>query len=301
MRLARVIGMIGRGLVLAGLLLLFYTAYLLWGTNVYTRNVQRNLERQVQANPIVANVQTGAIPPAHPVTPPKLGDPLFKILIPRIALRTVVVEGVGKEELKRGPGRFPDCAAVPGGTDCIQGSPWPGENGNVVLSGHRTTFGAPFFKVNELQPGDPIFIESGPARYRYTVTEQKVVCPTCVDVIQNHGRNELTLTSCHPRFSAAQRIVIHARFDGSELVAAAVPQRAGQTGGKEELVPAPPPAVPIEALVLALVSALSILGAFAVSKRYRLHALWGAFVLCFGIGLWTVLFPHVLRLMPANY
>lgn len=304
MRLARVIGIIGRCLVLAGIVLLFYTAYLLWGTNVYTRNEQKKLEGRLQANPIVTNVQTGAIPAARPPSQPKLGDPLFKIVIPKIGLRTVVVEGVGKEELKKGPGRFPDCAAVPSGSDCVAGSPWPGEDGNVALSGHRTTFGAPFFRTNELQPGDTIFLESGPARYRYTVTEQKIVAPSEIAVIQNHGRNELTLTSCHPRFSAAQRLIVHARYDGPELIQVAAPQSTPgkQTvGGREELVPAPPPAIPRESLILSLVALLSVLGAAALSNRYRLHALWAAFVVCCGVGLWTAVFPQVLRLMPANY
>lgn len=301
MRIARIIGVIGRVLVTAGLLLLFYTAYLLWGTNVYTRNVQNDLARQVASKPIVTYqaVDPASIPPAKPAAKPNLGDALFTILIPRIGLKTVVVEGgtaegEWREALKRGPGHFP-------------GNPYPGEEGNVAISGHRTTFGAPFYRLDELAEGDVVAIESGPARYRYTVTEKLVTSPDATDVIENHGRNELTLTTCNPKFSAAQRLIVHARYDGPELIQttpAAAPrpgERSASRAPEATLVPASPPAIPRDVLVLSVVAIASLLGAAALSKRLRLAAVWAAFVLVAGAGLWTAVFPQVLRLMPANY
>lgn len=294
MRIARVVGFVGRGLVLAGLLLLFYTGYLLVGTNVYTRNAQDHLTEQLQrSNPTAPVVEAGDIKPARPATKPNPGDPLFTIVIPKIGLKTVVVEGVDPEQLKKGPGHFPD-------------HPWPGEDGNVPISGHRTTFGAPFFRLNELAPGDTIAIESGPARYRYTVSEQQIVTPDRVDVVENRGRNELTLTTCNPRFSAAQRLIIHAQYDGPELIAGAEPANRPEPGpgvktGERELVPAPPPAVPRDVLALALLAVTAALAAMALSKRLRVAAIWSAITISVGIGLWTAVFPQVLRLMPANY
>src|SRR5688572_25701779 len=125
MTIARTIGLIGRVLVVAGMLLLFYTAYLLWGTSVYTRKVQSDLAHRVASAPTVSREQvaTGAIPPAKPAKPVAPGEPLFSMVVPKIGLRTVVVqggssEGEWREALKSGPGHFPD-------------SPYPGEKGNV--------------------------------------------------------------------------------------------------------------------------------------------------------------------------
>ena len=108
-----VIGVIGRIFVVAGVMLLFFTAYLLWGTGVYTKQQQSHFEEQIACEP--DRRRTKRSPKAarsrrrvrrrHR----KLGDPLFSIKIPKIGLDTVVVEGVGVEELKKGPGLFPDC------------------------------------------------------------------------------------------------------------------------------------------------------------------------------------------------
>lgn len=290
--IARVVGFVGRTLVVAGLLLLYYTAYLLWGTNVYTRGEQAKLLEQVKENPAVAatEVQAGNIPPAKPATPPKPGDPLFEIVVPKIGLRTVVVQGVEREELKRGPGHFAD-------------SPFPGEDGNVAISGHRTTFGAPFFRLNELQPGDQISIESGPARYKYVVSEELVVTPDHVEVVESRGKNEITLTTCHPRFSASQRLIVHADYQGAEPIQRAAPLPAGaepRAEGEELLRPARPP-IPSDVGMLAAMSIAAALGAMALSKRLRILALWTALVLVAAGGLWVSVFPQVLRLMPANY
>jgi sortase A len=285
--LARIVGVIGRVLVAAGLLLLFYTAYLLWGTGVYTHKVQHDLAQHLEANPIVSTLPAGQIPAARPSTKPGLGDPLFTIVIPKIGLRTVVVEGVEPDELKKGPGHFPD-------------APWPGEDGNVPISGHRTTYAAPFYRVNELQPGDVIAIESGPVRYKYTVTEQKIVDPvTGYGEVENHGVNEITLTSCHPRFSASQRLIIHGRYDGPELIQTARPVAGRGKGGNSQ--PASSPAIPKETILLGAMAVAAWLGAMALSKRLRMTALWAALSISAAAGLWTAVFPRVIRLMPSNY
>lgn len=298
-RLARASGLLGRVLVAFGVVMLFYTAYLLWGTNLYTQDAQRDLAREVASSPLVSRAEaasTRAVPPARPQAPPRPGDGLFTIVIPKLGLRTVVVQGVEQEELKKGPGHYPE-------------TPWPGEDGNVAIAGHRTTFGAPFYRLNELGPGDPITIESGPARYRYTVTEQLIVAPERTDVVENRGRNELTLTTCNPRFSAAQRLIIHARYDGAELVpppsAQKAPAEATATPrtapAEPELVPAPAPAIPRDVLLLAAVALACLLGAAGLSRRLRATAGWTAVVVSTGVTLWVAVFPQVLRLMPAQY
>ena len=295
--IVRFIGVLGRVFVAAGVLLLFFTAYLLWGTGVYTKQQQKGFEDRLRSNPLVSDraVESGKIPPARPTQEPKLGDPLFSIKIPKIGLDSVIVHGVGREELKKGPGLFPQCPT--GGQDCVQKSLYPGENGNVAISGHRTTYGAPFFRLEELKKGDTVDFVSGRARYRYKVREQKIVDPVAgFESVLKHGREEVTLTTCHPRFSAAQRLIIHADYQGSSLIAG-----GGRPGGRGPAPKADTAVIPTDVLVLASIALASALGSLALSKRYRTAAAYIALGLVGASGLWIAAFPRVVALMPANY
>jgi sortase A len=298
-RLVRIIGILGRIFVLAGVMLLFFTAYLLWGTGVYTHRQQATNKRALEANPLVnaSQITNGKIPPARPSHLLPLGSPLFTIKIPKIALETAVVEGVGREELKKGPGHFPLCSQVPSGddSDCVQQNFYPGEDGNVAISGHRTTYGAPFFNLQELEAGDVIDFISGPARYRYRVRSQEVVDPTAgYNVVLNHGHPELTLTTCNPRFSASQRLIIHADYVGASLVSA---DSSGGAGGAT----APKRAVAANVIALGVISVMCAIGAVALSKKYKIWALYASLTIVGAAGLWVGIFPRVLALMPANY
>jgi sortase A len=296
-RVVRVIGVLGRIFVIAGLMLLFFTAYLLWGTGVYTQHQQGQAKRSLDANPIVAahQVTRGKIPAARPARTLPLGSPLFTIRIPKIGLETAVVEGVGRDELKKGPGHFPSCSEVPRGDDCVQRGVYPGETGNVAMSGHRTTYGAPFFNLQQVGPGDVIDFVSGPARYRYRVRQQVIVDPTTgFSVVEDHGRAELTLTTCHPRFSASQRLVIKADFQGASLVSA---NQAGGGGGRG----GPRRAFAANVIALACLSVACAIGSVAVSKKYKVYALYATLTVIGAAGLWVGVFPRVLALMPANY
>jgi sortase A len=291
------IGVVGRVFVAAGLLLLFFTAYLLGGTNVYTKKQQEQATSALAKNPIVSEAQLagGKIPPARPKTTPALGSALFKLDIPKIGLETAVIQGVGREELKKGPGHFPSCSEIGANQDCVAESKDPGEHGNVALSGHRTTYGAPFFRVNELAKGDLIDFISGRARYRYKVTSQEIVDPTAgFRVVEQHGKDELTLTSCHPRFSAAQRLIIHADYVGASLVSAS----GVQVGPSRS---APRPVVPADVLVLASIAGASALASLGLSKRYRGAAAYIAIGIVGASGMWVAVFPRVLHFMPSNF
>ncbi len=292
--IVRFIGILGRVFVLAGVLLLFFTAYLLWGTGVYTKHEQNRLEKEIAANPTISegDVASGKeIPAARPAKTPPLGAPLFAIKVPKIGLDTIVVQGVGLEELKKGPGLFPDCDQV--GGDCVDEGMYPGEDGNVAISGHRTTYGAPFFKLNELKEGDVVDLESGPARYRYRVRSQKIVDPVSgFSEVEQHGKAELTLTTCHPRFSAAQRLVIHADYEGASRIAAT------GSGGP---APREVPVIPQDTIVLAAIAIVAALGSLALSKRYQRVAAYITASFVIGVGLWVLAFPQVVELMPANY
>lgn len=127
------------------------------------------------------------------------GDPITKISIPAADLKpTVVVEGTGASALRAGAGHYPN-------------TPLPGEEGNVAIAGHRTTYGKPFANLDRLKPGDEIFLETPLGKYTYKVSRDPfVVVPTDFSVIAQTPGKTLTLTTCHPKGSARQRLIIKA-------------------------------------------------------------------------------------------
>ncbi|HSD79515.1 MAG TPA: class E sortase [Solirubrobacteraceae bacterium] len=136
------------------------------------------------------------------------GTPVGRLAIPRLGLRVVVVHGDAPADLRRGPGT-------------IAGAPLPGARGTAAIAGHRTTYGAPFRDIDQLRAGDAVIAAMPSATLRYRVTGARVVAPSAVSVLRRAGHDRLVLVACHPRFSAAQRIVVTARL------AAVVPRRAG--------------------------------------------------------------------------
>jgi sortase A len=126
------------------------------------------------------------------------GDALGRLRIPAIGLTTVVVEGTGAGELRTGPGHYPD-------------TPLPGQRGTVAIAGHRTTYGAPFRHVDDLERGDRIELEMPYGRIAYRVERTRIVEATQIEVVDRVAYDRLVLTACHPLYSAAQRIVVFAR------------------------------------------------------------------------------------------
>lgn len=134
-----------------------------------------------------------------------VGEPLARIEIPKIKLDDVVFEGTERATLKLGPGHMPE-------------TPIPGQPGNAVISGHRTTYGRPFYDLDQLVVGDEIRVETALGVNTYEVREVLIVAPTDLWVAESIPGAWLTLTTCHPRFSAAQRLVIQAELvDGPNL------------------------------------------------------------------------------------
>ncbi len=109
----------------------------------------------------------------------------------------MIVEGTGEGQLQEGPGHYP-------------GTPLPGEVGNAAIAGHRTTYGAPFYNLDGLKPGDAINVETPQGLFQYVVVLAKIVQPTDTSVLQTSVLPELTLTTCNPRYSASQRLVVQA-------------------------------------------------------------------------------------------
>jgi len=132
---------------------------------------------------------------------PSEGQAVGRIVIPAAAVDDIMVEGVERDVLKKGPGH-------------MTWTPLPGQPGNSVISGHRTTYGAPFFYLDQVKVGDDIHVDTSIGRHTYRVREILVVEPTDVWLTEPRDGAWLTLTTCTPRYSAAQRLVIV-----SELVA----------------------------------------------------------------------------------
>jgi sortase A len=220
---ARILRGVGWTLIGSGLVVLLYLVYSLLFTNLETNAAQAQLlerweeevGRGADAAPVVDELPGEETPDAADATDdedgPEAVDPgqavaAIQFSRPGSDDRPVrddplfVVSGVDVNTLKRGPGHYPGTAG-------------PGEEGNFAVAGHRTTYGAPFFSLEELEQGDEIEVTGRDGVVHvYVVTESRVVAPTETDVIGpdplGTGIPTLTLTTCHPRFSAAQRLIV---------------------------------------------------------------------------------------------
>ncbi|MDX6203599.1 MAG: sortase [Frankiales bacterium] len=212
-----VVSGVGQLLITAGVILLLFVGYELWFTGIYTRQQQQTAEKAIQQTFTAARAPASGSSQAPPVTHNKNGDVVYPkvatgsaetiLYVPRLGknYHYVVVEGVGTDDLKKGPGHYP-------------GTSLPGQLGNVVVSGHRTTYLAPFNRFDELKPGDPVIFEMADGWYTYKVVSTEIVQPTATWVIDNPypdkrpvGRS-FTFTTCNPKYSAKQRLVVYGSF-----------------------------------------------------------------------------------------
>lgn len=146
------------------------------------------------------------------------GEGIGRIGIERIGLDTVVVEGTDTQSLRNGPGHYTlaEDAVSAGEGD---GSALPGQGKSVGIAGHRTTYLAPFRRINEIRDGDEVVVEMPYATFTYEVEKHEIVEPDAVEIVRNVGYDRLVLTACHPLYSAAQRYVIFARLEDVALFA----------------------------------------------------------------------------------
>ncbi len=129
------------------------------------------------------------------------GDPIGRLIVPRLDLEIMVVYGTDTETLKKGPGLHPSTG-------------FPGQNFITYVAGHRTTYGAPFSDIDKLQPGDKITFEVPYGTYRYEVVDHKIVRDDQIEVLKGRGREELALQACWPRFFASHRYIAYAKLVG---------------------------------------------------------------------------------------
>ncbi len=214
----------GELLVTAGLVLLLFVVYEVYVTDLLNDRTQGDLTEQIHDQ-----WDQAAAAPENLVAP-AVGQPLAVLHIPRLGedYSRVVLEGVSEEQLAEGPGHY-------------TGTALPGQQGNLAIAGHRVGKGSPFLDADELLPGDPIVVETAqnwyvyrvlgdPATGDYTtdasgIPGQQIVTPSHVSVIAPTpdaadaapSGAYLTLTTCHPRYSARQRLIVHAVLDGSPV------------------------------------------------------------------------------------
>ncbi|NLD75329.1 MAG: class E sortase [Acidimicrobiales bacterium] len=342
MLLSRILGGLGRTLVTAGTLILLFVAYQLWGTNIHTARAQNALTDEfaevlatvpsttststtststtsttVPGDPNQVDLVPTALAPAD-LPLPEYGDPIASISIPKIGVNDVmVVEGVGLDQLKRGPGHY-------------QETPLPGQEGNAAIAGHRTTYGAPFHNVDKLENGDQITVRTMQGDFVYEVDsvvdgDHLIVKPDQVEVLEDKGDNRLTLTACHPKYSLRERIIISA-----VLVGQPAPPIVGQEEAREQAVEivgetgsyerteidgdlSGESASKSPAIIWGLVCAGVWLATWAVSKlldrrigkrrKHRWMLTWSPYLVgvpVFFICLY-VFFERFANLLPANY
>lgn len=323
---ARILGGVGRLMITAGVLILLFVAYQLWGTGIRTAQAQNDLEDDWAASLEAAGVDTSSttttsttsttldpavtttsrqpattVPPLPAELLPTAGEAAGQIVIPAIGVDWIFVQGVSVADLKKGPGHYPE-------------TPLAGQAGNSAIAGHRTTYGAPFGEVDQLQPGDEIIVTTVQGRFTYLVRETIIVTPSQVEVLgADHWGwdNALTLTACHPKYSARERIVI-----GAELVGDPAPTTPPADAGAENGEASEPVDAPSEfesdlsgdrsgawpAIIWGLICAAIWLVAWAIGRLVR-KAKWAAY----GIGILPFLvalfffFENFSRLLPANY
>ena len=162
-----------------------------FATNMWQGRIQDQLDDQIAS----AELQQ-----AYKERKVETGDSLTRIKIPALGLDTVVVEGITPSALRAGAGHYPQ-------------TPLPCEGGNVSIAGHRTTYGRPFGNVDQLKPGDTIELTTPIGGCVYQVSRAPfVVAPSELSVIDPTPERSLTLTTCHPKGSAAQRLIIRATW-----------------------------------------------------------------------------------------
>jgi sortase A len=211
---------LGKFLISVGVGVLFFLAWSLLGTGLYTQQQQQDLERQYDLLPSGDVAGASEKQKLGPANLPGPGAPVFRLRIPEIGFNYLVVEGVGVEDLKKGPGHYPSCRPGFERPLCTEfDEVWPGQEGRVIVSGHRTTYGrdptvpqGPFFHLDRLEPGDEIITETKWGDFTYEVTETRIVQPDSLAIAITSDAAEIVLTTCNPKYSAAQRLIVFGRL-----------------------------------------------------------------------------------------
>jgi sortase A len=305
-------GVLGRILLGAGVLIFLFVAYQLWGTGFAESHSQAVLRQRLDAQlhhvahpttttttktsatTTTTTASSGDQPTVGPaIAAPNDGQPVGILKIDKIGLDKVIVQGTSTSDLREGPGHYP-------------GTPLPGEQGNAAIAGHRTTYGAPFYNLDELEPGNLIQITTVQGLFTYRVTGTTIVSPSDTAVVDDTSTPQLTLTTCNPRFSASQRLVVHALLTTAPAPTARPPKAAPRSesstttndlagGSQDDWTPV---------WRLGLLAALVITAVFVVARRRRARLQrWTVYVVGGALSLVVLFFffGAVSPLLPASF
>jgi len=247
-RVGAVLGIAGELLLTVGVAVTLYGVYQLFWTNVAadraaTAAVEQLRESWLRSDPPVSDRDRAPAPSGqreggrgvmpHPIDV-RSGEAFALLRIPRLGTSYVqpIIEGSGggpggisDDELARGVVHYPKTAL-------------PGQPGNFAVAGHRATRGEPFARLDQLHHGDTITVRIGAGSFVYAVTSRRIVSPTRTDVLRSRpagssSRETLTLTTCHPRWSSSQRLVVHARLVEQTSGRGERPPGSSNTASKE--------------------------------------------------------------------
>jgi sortase A len=301
--LRRVVDIFGRVLIGLGVLLLLFTAYQIWGTSVQEAHIQSGLRTQLQQETnsdavrqalaeesALDKLPTGPAVAAPSTAAPAEGEPIGDIRIPVIGINQVVVEGTNTPDLRKGPGHY-------------TGTPLPGQSGNVAIAGHRTTYGHPFYNLDSVKVGDPIVVTTLQGIFVYDATKSFVVSPSDTTVVDNVFADQLTLTTCNPRFSATSRLVVQAKLAHSQLFPnSGLTVHPLHSDPKSQSLAGDSDVSLTSTLLWGFVTAIVVTGIFLAAWRFRRQR-W----LIYGVGavgtlvvLWFF-FGAITPLLPASF
>ena len=217
-----------------------------------------------------------------------MGDAVASLRIPSIGVDTIVVNGVGRDDLRSGPGHYP-------------GTPLPGQIGNAAIAGHRTTYGAPFGDLDQLHVGDRVFVTTLQGTFIFEVYESRVVNPSDVSVLEDDVTRQavLTLTTCTPKYSAAQRLVVKAELIPTQQPLAA-PDLSSVPKISEAALLSGDSGSRLPTLLSGLIALLAGLIWWLVFHRYPRWKAWVIGMIPFAVALF-VFYVYLERVLPANY
>lgn len=208
---------VGEGLITVGVLVLLFCVYQLFYTNVEANRAQAQERAELRED---WRPQQVAEPVPDNFSGIEEGDGIAIMYIPELGAgwEKPVLQGVALDDLARGLGHYPDSA-------------WPGQLGNFAVAGHRTTHGQPFHNLDKLEQGDVVIVETENNWYRYVIDKWETVEPTEVEVVLPVPRQPgaeptdelITLTTCHPKWSSAERLVYHGHLESVQSKAAGTP------------------------------------------------------------------------------
>jgi sortase A len=224
-RVARIlritVRVLGEIMVTAGVIVLLFATYEIWGKseliNAHQRDLDSALRRQWDSAP-TATPRPGAT--AAPMLPPPPGGSIGRLYLPRLHKHWVVVEGVDSWDIAYAPGHYPSTAM-------------PGQIGNFSVAGHRTP--AIFWDLDRIRVGDPLVVETRTTFFVYRVTATRIVSPDAIDEVApvpgtpgvKPTAAMLTLTTCNPKWDNYQRLIVHALLQRRQSRAAGPPPEIG--------------------------------------------------------------------------